>query len=80
MNAGDNIKKLREIHDLTQEQLADKLGVTRESVVKWESGKINIRDRHVSKLVEIYGIDPMTSSQKITDSQRRVLRKRRTSR
>lgn len=58
MNAGDNIKKLREIHDLTQEQLADKLGVTRESVVKWESGKINIRDRHVSKLVEIYGIDP----------------------
>ncbi|WP_367400759.1 helix-turn-helix domain-containing protein, partial [Gordonibacter pamelaeae] len=27
MSIGDNIKKLREMHDLTQEQLAEKLGV-----------------------------------------------------
>lgn len=58
MSIGDNIKKLREMHDLTQEQLAEKLGVTRESVVKWESGKINVRDRHISKLVELFGIEP----------------------
>lgn len=58
MAVGDNIKRLREINNLTQEQLASKLGVTRESVVKWESGKINIRDRHVSKLVELFGIEP----------------------
>lgn len=58
MGTGDNIKRLREMHDLTQEQLADKLGVTRESVVKWENGKINIRDRHVSKLVELFGVEP----------------------
>lgn len=58
MSTGENIRALRDLHGITQEQLATKLGVTRESVVKWESGKINIRDRHVSKIVELFGVDP----------------------
>ena len=58
MSVGANIKRLRDLNDLTQEQLAEKLGVTRESVVKWETGKMNIRDRHVSKIVELFGVEP----------------------
>ncbi len=35
----DNIKKLRKEHSLTQEQLAEALGVTVGAVYKWESGQ-----------------------------------------
>lgn len=35
----DNIIKLRKIHNMTQEDLADIVGVTRQSIAQWESGK-----------------------------------------
>ena len=34
----DNLIHLRKIKQLTQEDVADKIGVTRQSVAKWESG------------------------------------------
>ena len=37
MNLADNLKKLRKEHNLSQEALADKLNVSRQSVSKWES-------------------------------------------
>lgn len=36
---GKNIKKLRELKGLTQDSLAEKLNVTRQSVSNWETGK-----------------------------------------
>ncbi len=36
---GDNIVQLRKLHNMTQEDLADKVGVTRQSVAQWESGR-----------------------------------------
>ena len=38
MNLADNLKKIRKDNNLSQEALADKLGVSRQSVSKWESG------------------------------------------
>lgn len=38
MNFSDNLKKIRKQHNLSQEQIAEKLGVSRQSVSKWESG------------------------------------------
>ena len=38
MNFKDNLKKLRKDNNLSQEELAEKLNVTRQSVSKWESG------------------------------------------
>ena len=34
-NFADNLKKIRKENNLSQEQLADKLGVSRQSVSKW---------------------------------------------
>lgn len=34
-----NIQTLRRTHGLTQEQLAEKVGVSRQTVAKWESGE-----------------------------------------
>ena len=38
MNLSDNLKRIRKDNNLSQEQLADKLNVSRQSVSKWESG------------------------------------------
>lgn len=38
MTLGEKIYKLRKQHDLSQEQLASKLGVSRQTVSKWEMG------------------------------------------
>ena len=39
MNLADNLKKLRKDNNMSQEDLAEKLGVSRQSVSKWESGQ-----------------------------------------
>ena len=36
---GDNLVQLRKIHKLTQEDIAEKVGVSRQAVAKWESGE-----------------------------------------
>lgn len=38
LSLGENIRRLRRARDLTQEQLADRLGVTYQSVSRWEVG------------------------------------------
>lgn len=38
MNFASNLQKLRKRENMSQEALAEKLDVTRQSVSKWESG------------------------------------------
>ena len=38
MNLANNLKRIRKDNNLSQEELADKLGVSRQAVSKWESG------------------------------------------
>ncbi len=35
----DNLVQLRKLHGLTQEDLAEKVGVSRQAVAKWEAGE-----------------------------------------
>ncbi len=39
MKFGDNLKRVRKIRKISQEELAEKLGVSRQSVSKWETGE-----------------------------------------
>lgn len=56
-NFGENIKKLRKNQGLTQEQLADKLGVSPQAISKWENGH-NMPD--ITLLVDIADCFNMT--------------------
>ena len=38
MEIGKNIKRLRKMHGLTQEELAKQLDVSRAAVTQWETG------------------------------------------
>ena len=49
----NKLKVHRAIHDLTQEQLAQKLGVTRQSIVAIEKGKFNPSTQLALKMAEV---------------------------
>ena len=53
---GRKIKKARIINELTQEQLADKINVTKQAVWNWENGKNRIDEKIKESLEEILGI------------------------
>jgi transcriptional regulator with XRE-family HTH domain len=50
MTLGEKISKLRKEKNYTQEQLADVLGVSRQSISKWE---LNVAYPETDKLLEI---------------------------
>lgn len=54
---GSNIRQFREKFGLTQEELATYLGVTREEVSYYETGKRNIPTEVISKAAKLYGLD-----------------------
>ena len=52
----DNLVQMRKVLQLTQEDIAEKLGVTRQSVAKWEAGE-SIPDLDKCKqLSDIFGV------------------------
>ncbi len=53
MNLGNNISFLRKQKKLTQEQLADKMNVTRQTISRWESDDVV---PELNRLVEMCGI------------------------
>ena len=50
------IKELREKHGLTQEVLADKVGVTRQTILFLEKGKYNPSLRLAYKIARVFGV------------------------
>ena len=52
----DNLIHLRKLNQLTQEDVADKIGVTRQSIAKWESGE-TVPDLDKCRLLaELFGV------------------------
>lgn len=49
------LKILREKANLTQQQLADKLGIDRSSIAKWETGNCFPRTSTLPQLAKILG-------------------------
>ena len=52
----NNIKKLRIENDMSQSQLADKLGVTRAAVSQWENGTFYPRMGMVQKIAGVFHV------------------------
>ena len=52
----DNLIHLRKIRQLTQEEVADRIGVTRQSIAKWESGETVPDLEKCRLLAELFGV------------------------
>lgn len=55
MTFGEKLSRLRREHNYTQEQLADILGVTRQSVSKWESDMVYPETEKLVRLSKLFG-------------------------
>ncbi len=53
---GNRLAELRKQHGLSQEELADQLGVSRQAISKWERGEASPDTDNLIELARIYGI------------------------
>ena len=59
MDVGSIIKQARTAKGLTQEELAEKVGVKKSAVAKWENGRVSeIKRSNLKKLSEALGLNP----------------------
>lgn len=54
MKFGDNLRRLRKLRKLSQEDLADKMNVSRQSVSKWETGDAYPEMNNILELCKIF--------------------------
>ena len=52
----DNLYNLRKFHKLTQEQVADRLSVSRQAVAKWETGETAPDIHNCIALAQLYDV------------------------
>ena len=59
MNVGELIKSSRLEKGMTQEELAEKVGVKKSAVAKWENGRVSeIKRSNLKNLADALGLDP----------------------
>ncbi len=82
MNLGKNISELRKKNNLTQEELANMLGVSPQAVSKWENDAACPDIALLPKIAEIFGvtIDELMNEQGSIHSQKTVNSKMQTKR
>ena len=57
MNLAENLKRIRKENNLSQEQLAEKLGVSRQSVSKWESNQAYPEMDKVLQICQMFSLN-----------------------
>ncbi len=53
---GEKIRELRKMRGMSQEQLAEQMDVSRQSVSKWENGAAEPSHEKMAKLAEVFGV------------------------
>ena len=63
----ENLAMLRNIHGYSQEQIAEKIGISRQAYAKWESGATIPEIEKCAALAEVYGttIDSLIRTEKV---------------
>ena len=59
MTTGELIRQLRKEKNMTQEELAEYIGVQKSAVAKWETGRTqNIKTETLHALAVLFGVQP----------------------
>ena len=57
MQFGEKLVLLREKHNMSQEELAEKLDVTRQTISNWENGKVAIDANKAVEICRLFSVD-----------------------
>jgi transcriptional regulator with XRE-family HTH domain len=57
MNIGNNLKVIRNRNNLSQQEIADFLGVDRKTYVSWEAGTVDIKSSYLPRLAKILHVE-----------------------
>jgi transcriptional regulator with XRE-family HTH domain len=57
MNIGYNLRVLRNKNNVSQQEIADYLGVDRKTYISWESGMVDIKSSYLPKLAEFLHVE-----------------------
>ncbi len=58
MEIGQRIKKMRELRNITQEHMADKLDTTQQNYSRWEKGDIELTVSRLEQIAKILDVRP----------------------
>ena len=58
MSLGSKLAEERRRNNMTQEQLAERLGVSRQAVSRWETGAADPSTSNLLALAKIFGVSP----------------------
>ena len=64
---GEVLRAHRERCKMTQELVAEKIGVSRQAVSKWESGAAEPSTSNLIKVARLYGVDPADFLREVKD-------------
>lgn len=64
---GEVLRSHRERCKMTQEFVAEKIGVSRQAVSKWESGAAEPSTSNLIKVARLYGVDPADLLREVED-------------
>ncbi len=64
---GEVLRSHRERCKMTQELVAEKIGVSRQAVSKWESGTAEPSTSNLIKVARLYGVDPADLLREVED-------------
>lgn len=73
LTLGDNIKKYRKINNLTQKQLAEKIGVTVVTIQNYENTRREPNSETLKKIAEALGVSVATLWQDVTPSPQQIV-------
>ena len=75
MNFKDNLKRIREDRNLTQDDIAREIGISRQSVSKWENGVAEPDLETISKLCIILNcsLEDLVNGEQPTEKKKKVL-------
>lgn len=67
----DNLLMLRNIHGLSQEAIAEKIGISRQAYAKWESGATVPDVEKCARLAQVYGttVDGLLKTEEMDDGR-----------
>ena len=57
MAIGSNLRKLRSKTKISQQEVADMLGLDRSTYINWENETSDVKSQYIPKLADIFGVE-----------------------